>query len=195
MVQTVFYLNSDRFACLIIHRYLTVFLLAPIVRSIVQLSRSCAPHGSRGLPVKPTMMWIHALLLSLLTLSPIQSAEAKVYQCEGAGGTTILTNQPNGKKGCRAVSTQSASPPGGYVPPADPVPEVPLDLPPPAMPPGALPMTPRQPILNQPSMPAASNDSSAPAAPEAQRCSPRVNPLNPFAGLNCSPAVDETKNP
>ena len=140
------------------------------------------------------MMWIQATLLSLLTLCSFQFAEAKVYRCEGTGGTTVLTNQPNGKKGCTAVTTQSASPPGGYVPAADPIPEVPLDLPPPAMPAGS-PMAPRQPFLNQPSMPAASNESSAPAAPEAQHCSPRVNPLNPFAGLNCQPAVDETKKP
>lgn len=142
------------------------------------------------------MMWVQAVLFSLLTWYLSPPAEAKVYRCEGAGGTTVLTNQPNGKKGCAAVTTQSASPPGGYAPPVDPIPATPLDLPPAAMPSSASSMATHQPVFTQPpSVPAASNDSAAPAAPEAQRCSPRVNPLNPFAGLNCPPAVDETKKP
>lgn len=143
------------------------------------------------------MIWVQALLFSLLTLCSSQSADAKVYRCQGAGGTTILTNQPNGKQGCVSVSTPSGSPPGGYVPPADdPIPAIPLDLPPAAMPPSASPMVPRQPVLAEPSsVPAASNDTAASAAPEAQHCSPRVNPLNPFAGLNCPPAAGETKKP
>jgi hypothetical protein len=140
------------------------------------------------------MMWVQVLLLSLTAVMLAPSSEAKVYRCEGADGTTILTDQPKGKRGCELVTTASPSPPGGYTPPADPVPSVPLDLPPATMPPSAF----RQPFQAEPSSaPTASNDSSAQAAPEAQHCSPRVNPLNPFAGLNCSPAsgTGETKKP
>lgn len=143
-------------------------------------------------------MWVRVLLLSFMALLLSKSAEAKVYRCEGANGTTILTDQPKGKRACEVVTTTSPSPPGGYTPPADLVPSAPLDLPSAAMTPSASPMPPRQPILTDPpSAPTASNDSSAPAAPEAQHCSPRVNPLNPFAGLNCAPAAGtgETKTP
>lgn len=147
------------------------------------------------------MMWVQVLLLSFIALFLPKSAEAKVYRCEGAGGTTILTDQPKGKRGCVVVTTTSPSPPGGYTPPADPIPPAHIDLPPAAMPPSASPMQPRQPISSDQTIPQsqASTDTQAPAAPEAQHCSPRVNPLNPFAGLNCSPASGnksgETKNP
>ncbi len=143
-------------------------------------------------------MWVQVLLLILIVLLLPQSAAAKVYRCEGAGGTTILTDQPKGKHGCEVVTTASPSPPGGYTPPADPIPSASLDLPAGAMPPAVSPTLPRQPIPTElSSPPAASKDSSAQTAPEAQRCSPRVNPLNPFAGLNCPPAsgTDETKKP
>ena len=145
-------------------------------------------------------MWVRILLLSLVALLLSKSAEAKVYRCEGASGTTILTDQPKGKRGCVVVATTSPSPPGGYTPPADPVPPAQLDLQPATMPPSASPMLPRQPIPGEPPAGStASRDPSAPAAPEAQHCSPRVNPLNPFAGLNCPPASsnkpDESKQP
>lgn len=146
---------------------------------------------------KPTM-WVQVLLLSLNALLWSQPAEAKVYRCEGAGGTTILTDQPKGKQGCVMVTTPSPSPPGGYTPPVDPTPPAPLDLLPGTMPPFTSPTVPRPPVFTEPpSAPTASNDSSVQAAPEAQHCSPRVNPLNPFAGLNCSPAsgAGETKKP
>lgn len=145
------------------------------------------------------MMWVQLLLLSFIALLLPKSIEAKVFRCEGAGGTTILTDQPKGKRGCVLVNTPSPSPPGGYTPPVDPE-STQID-PPVAAPSSAPPMQPRQPISgDQPiPRPQASADPQAPAAPEAQHCSPRVNPLNPFAGLNCSPASGnkpgETKNP
>jgi hypothetical protein len=145
---------------------------------------------------EPIIMWVYVLLLILILLLLPKTAGAKVYRCEGAGGTTILTDQPKGKRGCEVVTTTSASPPGGYTPPANPVPAVPLNLPPATMPQSP---APRQPFSTDPSSttPTAANDSSAQAAPEAQHCSPRINPLNPFAGLNCSPAsgTGETKKP
>ncbi|MBI4003309.1 MAG: hypothetical protein HY348_16210 [Nitrospira defluvii] len=146
------------------------------------------------------MMWVQVLLLSLVALLLPKSAEAKVYRCEGAGGTTILTDQPKGKRGCVVVATTSPSPPGGHTPPADPVPPAQLDLPPTAMPPSASPMLPRPPMsAEQAPSSAASAEPPTPAAPEAQHCSPSVNPLNPFAGLNCPPASGnkpgETKQP
>ena len=61
-------------------------------------------------------MWVRILLLSLVALLLSKSAEAKVYRCEGASGTTILTDQPKGKRGCVVVATTSPSPPGGYTP-------------------------------------------------------------------------------
>ena len=41
-------------------------------------------------------MWVRVLLLSFMALLLSKSAEAKVYRCEGANGTTILTDQPKG---------------------------------------------------------------------------------------------------
>jgi hypothetical protein len=146
-------------------------------------------------------MWALILPLSFVALLLPASAEAKVYRCEGAGGTTILTDQPKGKRGCAVMNTASPSPPGGYTPPqdADPLQPVPTDLPAIPMPPSTSLMQPRQPVLGDQPTPQsqASADPQAQAAPEAQHCSPRVNPLNPFAGLNCSPAsgTDETKKP
>ncbi len=146
------------------------------------------------------MMWVPVLLLSLVALLLPQSTEAKVYRCEGAGGTTILTDQPKGKRACVLVTTPSPSPPGGFTPPEDLVAPAQIDLPPAAMPHAASPI-PRPPLSGDPSIPPpqVSTEPQAAAAPEAQHCSPRVNPLNPFAGLNCSPASGnkpgETKNP
>jgi hypothetical protein len=131
-------------------------------------------------------------------------AEAKVYRCEGANGTPILTDQPKGKRGCVLVRTTTPSPPSGVTPPADPTPPIPPDLPsadlqPGALPPVGFPMHPRHPPgTEQVSPPVASQEPLMPAAPEAQHCSPRVNPFNPFAGMNCSPAAgnsSETQTP
>jgi hypothetical protein len=146
-------------------------------------------------------MWALILPLSFVALLLPASAEAKVYRCEGAGGTTILTDQPKGKRGCVVMNTASPSPPGGYTPPPedDPIQPVPTELPAAAMPPSTSLMQPRQAVSGDQPTPQsqASADPQAQAAPEAQHCSPRVNPLNPFAGLNCSPAsgTDETKKP
>lgn len=146
------------------------------------------------------MMWVRLSFLGLMALLLWTTAEAKVYQCEGPNGTTILTDQPKGKRGCVMVKTTTPPLPGGFTPPADPTPPVPPDPSLDVMPPSVSPMHPRQPNPDEPAQPAStSGEPSAPAAPEAQHCSPRLNPLNPFAGLNCAPAASnqpgETKNP
>ena len=152
-------------------------------------------------------MWALILPLSFVALLLPASTEAKGLSVRRSRRTTILTDQPKGKRGCVVMNTTSPSPPGGYTPPEDPIQPVQTDLPAAAMPPSTSLMQPRQPIPSDQSIsgdqpispPQASADPQAPAAPEAQHCSPRVNPLNPFAGLNCSPApandTGESKNP
>lgn len=154
------------------------------------------------------MMWGHLLRLALVTLLVPSAALAKIYQCHAPNGGTMLTDQPKGKQGCTPINTLSPSPPGGYTPPLDTPPPQPAEAPP-ALPPNAFapslpsPMTApgqRPPgSLDQPSLPTGSQAAGEKAAPEAQRCSPRVNPLNPFAGMNCSSASgntpEDTKKP
>ncbi len=141
-------------------------------------------------------MWVRLLCFTCLFQFLPYQATAKVYRCEGAGGTTILTDQPKGKRGCELVPTASPSPPGGYTPPLDPIAPVPLDLPPATIPSSAAQAVPQQPIAGQPSTaPAAAQEPAAPSAPEAQHCSPRVNPLNPFAAMNCLPATGDKPKP
>ena len=143
------------------------------------------------------MMWFRISFLSLMALLLWTKVEAKVYQCEGPNGATILTDQPKGKRGCVTVKTATPPLPGGFTPPADPTPPASPDPTLDAMPPSVSPMHPRPPNPSEPAQPASA--SGEPSAPEAQHCSPRVNPLNPFAGLNCAPASSnqqgETKNP
>lgn len=144
------------------------------------------------------MMWIHISFFFFMALLLRTPAEAKVYQCEGPNGTAILTDQPKGKRGCAMVKTVTPPLPGGYTPPADPTPAVPPDQPLDVMPSSVSPILLRQPPPGEPVPPAStSGEPSVPAAPEAQHCSPRVNPLNPFAGLNCAPAsgTGETRKP
>lgn len=140
------------------------------------------------------MFWVHVLLFTLIVLFLPDNATAKVYRCQGANGSTILTDQPKGKPGCVAVETATPPLPGGFTPPVEPTAPAQTELPANAIPPSisAAPMIPRQPgpgdlVLSPPG----SKDVPEKAAPEAQRCSPRVNPLNPFAGMNCSPASGE----
>jgi hypothetical protein len=144
------------------------------------------------------MMWVRVSFLCLMALLLWTRAEAKVYQCEGPNGTTILTDQPKGKRGCAVVKTATPPLPGGYTPPADPTPSASPDPSLDVSPPSVSPMLSRPPHLGEPVPPASvSSEPSVPAASEAQHCSPRVNPLNPFAGPNCAPAssIGETKNP
>ncbi len=148
------------------------------------------------------MLRVHLLLLTLVALLLPNAATAKVYRCEGANGGTVLTDQPKGKRGCIVIDTAAPSPPGGFTPPVETTAPLQTELPANAIPPSmsASPMIPRHPGPGEPGIsPSASQDASEKAAPEAQRCSPRVNPLNPFAGMNCSPASGEppaeNKNP
>jgi hypothetical protein len=141
------------------------------------------------------MIWVHFLACALIVLLLPKQAQAKIYSCTGPDGRTVLTDQPKGKQGCTLVETPSPSPPGGFTPPVEAAPAPAPDLPPnvfaPSLP--ASPMSPRQPGLGEPPLPhTGSQAAGEKAAPEAQRCSPRVNPLNPFAGMNCPPASGNT---
>ena len=147
------------------------------------------------------MMWIHVLFLSLLLALLPDKATAKIYTCEGDNGRNILTDQPKGKRGCTLLETPSPSPPGGFTPPIEPSPpeqsEALSPPTPPASPTGKVPG--QSASTDHPPSPDGSRGEGEKAAPEAQRCSPRVNPLNPFAGMNCPPAAgntpDETQKP
>ena len=140
------------------------------------------------------MRWVHVLLLTLVALLLPGMATAKVYRCQGANGSTVLTDQPKGKPGCVAIDTATPPLPGGFTPPVEPSVPAQVELPANAIPPSisAAPMVPHQPGPGDPALsPAVAKDAPEKAPPEAQRCSPRVNPLNPFAGMNCSPASGE----
>jgi len=141
-------------------------------------------------------MWRRVLFLSFMVLFLWKPVDAKVYRCEGANGTPILTDQPKGKRSCVVISTATPSLPSGFTPPADPKPPAQPDLPLEAIPPAASPLLPRQPSsADHAPPPVASQEAPAPTAPEAQHCSPRVNPFNPFAGMNCSPAAGSSGEP
>ncbi|MCC6968207.1 MAG: hypothetical protein IT391_18215 [Nitrospira sp.] len=147
------------------------------------------------------MIWLYLLPFAFLVLFDPNPVDAKIYSCEGPNGGTLLTDQPKGKRGCTVVKTPSPSPPGGFTPPVEEAPAPPPDLQPNTF----LPSQPVSPIHqpnprqlgsnDQPQPPTGSQAGGEKGAPEAQRCSPRVNPLNPFAGMNCSPMADETKKP
>lgn len=145
------------------------------------------------------MIWVCLLPFTLGVLLLSNSVQAKIYSCEGPNGGTMLTDQPKGKRGCTVVQTPSPSPPGGFTPPVEEAPPLQPEFPvtPPAAAPG---LVPRQSGLAEhlPS-PGRPREAGEKAAPEAQRCSPRVNPLNPFAGINCPPVSgnisEEPKNP
>lgn len=144
------------------------------------------------------MIWLSLLPVAFLLLFHSNSVDAKIYSCEGPNGGTLLTDQPKGKRGCTVVKTPSPSPPGGFTPPVEEAPAVPPDLQPNTVPP-AQPVSPiHQPnprpldAIDQLQPPTGSQTAGEKAAPEAQRCSPRVNPLNPFAGMNCPPTSGNT---
>ena len=132
-------------------------------------------------------MWrriVFCLVLLFLYGLPVH---AKVYQCQGRNGATLLTDRPKGLEGCVPVDTAAPSPPGGYIAPIEqPEPVQPLDRPLP-MPPNGFPSIPQAPSQEQANSATSAQPRSS-EAPEAGRCTPRVNPLNPFAGMNCPPA-------
>jgi hypothetical protein len=140
------------------------------------------------------MRWVHVLLLTLIALLLPGMATAKVYRCQSANGSTVLTDQPKGKPGCVAIDTATPPLPGGFTPPVEPTAPAQIELPAnPILPSiSPAPMIPRQPGPGDLSLsPTGVKEAPEKTAPEAQRCSPRVNPLNPFAGMNCSPASGE----
>ena len=151
------------------------------------------------------MIRMYLLPITFALLLHSNSVQAKIYSCEGPNGGTMLTDQPKGKRGCTVVKTPSPSPPGGFTPPVEESPPAQPDV----QPNPFLPSQPNPPIHQQNLRQHGSNDLLEPTtgsqaagdkgAPEAQRCSPRVNPLNPFAGINCSSASgntpDESKKP
>ncbi len=155
------------------------------------------------------MIWRHLLRLTLVGLLVPGAALAKIYSCDGPNGGTMLTDQPKGKLGCKPVSTLSPSPPGGYTPPVDTAPSTLEAESLPTLPPNAfvpsLPLPKTAPgqrppgPLDQSQPPTGSQAAGEKAAPESQHCAPRVNPLNPFAGINCPPASgttsEESKTP
>ena len=151
------------------------------------------------------MIWLSLLPFVFLVLFHSNPVDAKIYSCEGPNGGTLLTDQPKGKRGCTVVKTPSPSPPGGFTPPVEEAPAAPPDMQPNAFPPSQ-PVSPiHQPnprpldAIDQLQPPTGAQAGGEKAAPEAQRCSPRVNPLNPFAGMNCPPASgnapEESKKP
>ena len=93
------------------------------------------------------MRWVHVLLLTIIVLLPAGKATAKVYRCQGASGSTVLTAQPKGKTGCVAIDTATPPPPGGFTPPVGPAVPARVELPANASPASisAAPMVPRQP--------------------------------------------------
>jgi hypothetical protein len=144
------------------------------------------------------MIWMYLLPITFAVLLHSNSVQAKIYSCEGPNGGTMLTDQPKGKRGCTVVKTPSPSPPGGFTPPVEEPPPAQPDV----QPNPFLPSQSASPIHQPNPRPHGSNDQLQPpagsqaagekTAPEAQRCSPRVNPLNPFAGINCPPASGNT---
>ncbi|GMV49348.1 MAG: hypothetical protein NBKEAIPA_01329 [Nitrospirae bacterium] len=154
------------------------------------------PFAGRQRSISPTIVRASSAVVFAVTLLTSLPADAKIYRCEGPNGSTLLTDQPKGKQNCVVINTATPSLPGGFTPPREASSFPPPQLPPDAVPPAAQLTAPR------PSMPGESNftpppqtEPQAQAAPEAQHCSPRVNPLNPFAGMNCPPQSGETKKP
>ncbi len=151
------------------------------------------------------MIWLSLLPFVFLVLFQCNPVDAKIYSCEGPNGGTLLTDQPKGKRGCTVVKTPSPSPPGGFTPPVEEAPAAAPDLQPNTFP-SSQPVSPiHQPnprpldTIDQLQPPTGAQAGGEKAAPEAQRCSPRVNPLNPCAGMNCPPASgnapEESKKP
>ena len=144
------------------------------------------------------MIWLYRLPFAFFVLFHSNPVDAKIYSCESPSGGTILTDQSEGKRRCTVVKTPSPSPPGGFTPPVEEAPATPPDLQPNTF----LPSPPVSPIhqpnprqldaIDQLKPPSGAQAGGEKAAPEAQRCSPRVNPLNPFAGMNCSPVSGNT---
>ncbi|MBX3238074.1 MAG: hypothetical protein KF814_18155 [Nitrospiraceae bacterium] len=131
-------------------------------------------------------MWMR-LVLPCLALSLLAvSAQAKVYQCSGKSGTPVLTDRPGGLEGCVPVDTLAPTIPSGFIAPPETAtvaaqPELPMPMASPAPYTGPIDHLPPPPSASQP---------AAQEHPESSGCSPRVNPLNPFAGVNCSPSKD-----
>ena len=122
-------------------------------------------------------------------------AGAAVYQCKGKGGVKVLTDRPEGLRGCVQIQTLAPSPsrstsptPEIRAPSSDSDQRPPVILPDPTAPP----LPPRG-AFRDPVHPKADKEKPpVPTASDAQRCSPRINPLNPLTGGNCPPPTAET---
>lgn len=121
-------------------------------------------------------------------------AGAAVYQCKGKGGVKVLTDRPDGLRGCVQIQTLAPSPSHS----TSPTPEIrtpslePDQRPPVIFPDPTAPPLPPRGILRDPVPPKADTEKPpAPAASDAQRCAPRLNPLNPLTGGNCPPTAAE----
>ncbi len=136
-------------------------------------------------------MWMRVLVPCVAFSVVALSAEAKVYQCAGKSGTPVLTDRPGGLEGCVPIETLAPTIPSGFIAPPESAtvaaqPEPALTMTPPASYTGPIDHLPPPAASAQP--PAQEHHDSGP-------CSPRVNPLNPFAGVNCSPGKDTLTPP
>jgi hypothetical protein len=145
-------------------------------------------------------MWTQYAIVLFLLVSGVATADAKVFQCPGKNGGMILTDRPHAFEGCVPINTSAPSTPPGLIAPAEPSPEPPVhpDHPPPMLPPNGTP-PPLHPGQGDRAATAASQPPASADTQESSACVPRVNPLNPFAALNCasksSDASASTKKP
>ncbi|MET0515875.1 MAG: hypothetical protein ABW047_11190 [Nitrospiraceae bacterium] len=124
-----------------------------------------------------------------------------MYQCQGNGGVKVLTDRPEGLRGCVQVQTLAPSPSHSTSPtPKIRTPSSDQDQHPPVI--LSDPIAPLPPIEAFRESDAPKSDTEKPPIPrasDAQRCSPSLNPLNPLSGGNCPPPAVEppvdSKNP
>jgi uncharacterized protein DUF4124 len=121
-------------------------------------------------------------------------AEAAVYQCKGKDGVMVLTDRPEGLRGCVQIHTLAPSPshspsptPEIRAPSLDPDQRPPVILPAPTAPP----LPPRGTFSYTVPPKADTEKPPVPTVSDAQRCSPSLNPLNPLTGGSCPPTAAE----
>jgi hypothetical protein len=133
-------------------------------------------------------MWMRYAIGLFFLIASAATAEAKVFQCVGKNGGTVLTDRPQAFEGCVPMNTSAPSTPAGFIAPADPPPEPVFhpDHPPPMLLPNGTP-PPLHPGQGDPAATAAPQQPPAAEASNSAACAPTVNPLNPFAAANCPP--------
>lgn len=139
------------------------------------------------------------MTVALFSLLFLDHGGAAVYECKGKNGVKVLTDRPKELRGCVQIQTLAPSPshstspePEIRAPSLDPDQRPPVILPDPTTPP----LPPRG-AFRDPLPPKADKEKPpVPTAPDARRCSPRLNPLNPLTGDNCPPpAVEPSVEP